>query len=140
MDQEVVYRQLLSTFLLGHAWFRSILETVRSLNPPDWLVGAGVIRSLVWDHLHGYTTPTRLVDVDVVFFDPTDLRPDYDAESDSRITPYTLRPMSEVPLLRCEGCGHEFLWADNVKPNPHTGEKTIRCPRCGYQAGVISEK
>jgi len=80
MDQEATYRQQLSTFLLGHAWFRSILETVRSVNLPDWLVGAGVIRSLVWDKLHGYATPTALADVDVVFFDPTDLHPARDAE------------------------------------------------------------
>ena len=35
-----------------------MLETVRGCNPPDWLVGAGVIRNLVWDHLHQYQTPT----------------------------------------------------------------------------------
>jgi hypothetical protein len=80
MDQELIYRHQLSTFLLGHAWFRSILDAVRNLNLPDWFVGAGVIRSLVWDDLHGYTTPTLLADVDVVFFDPTDLRPARDAE------------------------------------------------------------
>jgi uncharacterized protein len=80
MDQDGAYRQQLSAFLLAHPWFRPILETVRSLDLPDWLVGAGVIRSLVWDHLHGYATPTRLADVDVVFFDPTDLRPEHDAE------------------------------------------------------------
>lgn len=50
----------------------SMLEAVRRCHPPDWYVGAGLIRSLVWDHLHGYTTPTKVSDVDVVFFDGHD--------------------------------------------------------------------
>ena len=85
MDQDGTYRQQLSAFLLAHLRFRPILETVRSLDLPDWLVGAGVIRSLVWDHLHGYATPTQLADVDMVFFDPTDMRPEYDAEVQAQL-------------------------------------------------------
>ena len=85
MDQDAALRQQLSAFLLGHPWFRPVLETVRSLDPPDWFVGAGVIRSLVWDHLHGYATPTPLADVDVVFFDPADLRPIRDAEVQAQL-------------------------------------------------------
>jgi hypothetical protein len=56
----------------------SILETVRACNPPDWLVGAGDIRNLVWDHLHQYQAPTQLADVDVIFFDPQDVRQERD--------------------------------------------------------------
>jgi hypothetical protein len=90
MDQDATYRQQLTAFLLGHSWFRPILETVRRLDPPDWLVGAGVIRSLVWDHLHGYVIPTALADVDVVFFDPADLRPARDAEVQAQL--HAMRP------------------------------------------------
>jgi uncharacterized protein len=90
MDEKVAYHQQLASFLLEHSWFRPILETVRSVNPPDWLVGAGVIRSLVWDDLHSYTTPTRLADVDVAFFDPTNLDPARDAELQAQLG--ALRP------------------------------------------------
>jgi hypothetical protein len=34
--------------------------------------------NLVWDHLHQYQTPTPLADVDVIFFDPQDVRPERD--------------------------------------------------------------
>lgn len=36
----------------------------------SWCIGAGAVRSLVWDHLHGFpaSTPT---DVDVAYFDPS---------------------------------------------------------------------
>jgi hypothetical protein len=56
----------------------SILEAVRMCNPPDWLVGTGVIRNLVRDHLHQYQTSTPLADVDVIFFDSQDMRPERD--------------------------------------------------------------
>lgn len=57
-----------------------ILRAARACNPPDWLVGGGVIRNVVWDHLHGYREPTPCKDVDLAFFDPHDLRPERDEE------------------------------------------------------------
>ena len=36
-------------------------------------MGAGFIRSAVWDVLHGYAEPTPLADVDVLFFDAADI-------------------------------------------------------------------
>jgi hypothetical protein len=59
-------------------WFMTVLEAVRDCNPPDWFVGSGVVRNIVWDQLHGYTQPTPLADVDVAFFDPDDLTPGRD--------------------------------------------------------------
>lgn len=61
-------------------WFRTLLEVARDIAPPDHAIGAGAVRTLVWDALSGATTPTPLRDVDLVFFDPHDLRRDRDAE------------------------------------------------------------
>lgn len=49
----------------------SALNAARVVDPPDWLIGAGAIRDLVWDRLHGARKPARPTDVDLVFFDPT---------------------------------------------------------------------
>src|SRR5688572_467422 len=49
-----------------------VLRLVESLNLPDWWIGAGFVRSKVWDHLHGYKTRTPLPDIDVIYFDRTD--------------------------------------------------------------------
>jgi uncharacterized protein len=76
--EEQIYRQELTQLIQSTPWLMSILETVRMCNPPDWLVGAGVIRNLVWDHLHQYQTPTPLADIDVIFFDQEDHRPERD--------------------------------------------------------------
>ncbi len=68
----------------NHAFMR-ILEAVRDCDPPDRLVGAGVLRNLVWDHLHGYRVPTPHRDVDVAFFDPADLSSDHDRQVETRL-------------------------------------------------------
>jgi hypothetical protein len=59
-------------------WMMTVLQAARDCQPPDWFVGAGVIRNLVWDHLHGYTQPTPARDVDLAFFDPDDFTPERD--------------------------------------------------------------
>src|SRR3989442_12212606 len=45
------------------------LDAARAVDPPDWLIGSGVIRNLVWDCLHGFDLPTTPRDLDLVFFD-----------------------------------------------------------------------
>jgi len=56
-------------FIIADCRRRAILEAVRRQRLPDWAVGAGFIRSAVWDALHGYAEPTPIADVDVLFFD-----------------------------------------------------------------------
>jgi hypothetical protein len=34
-------------------WLMGVLRAARDVDPPDWLVGGGVLRDLVWDRLHG---------------------------------------------------------------------------------------
>jgi len=77
MDEEEYTRELIS-IIRSNSWFMGVLKTARTYNPPDWLVGAGVIRNIVWDHLHGLREPTPLADVDVIFFDANDLSPERD--------------------------------------------------------------
>jgi N-acetylglutamate synthase-like GNAT family acetyltransferase len=49
------------------------LRAARTVDPPDWLIGSGVIRDLVWSRLHGLGQPDACKDVDLVFFDPAAL-------------------------------------------------------------------
>jgi hypothetical protein len=60
-------------FILADPWRWAVLEAVRRQRLPDWAVGAGFIRSAVWDALHGYAEPTPLADVDVLFFEESDV-------------------------------------------------------------------
>jgi hypothetical protein len=54
------------------------LWVARDVDAPDWLVCAGAIRDAVWDDLHGAPLTTAPRDVDVAFFDPSDLTPERD--------------------------------------------------------------
>jgi hypothetical protein len=61
------------------AWSMEVLRAVRAFGLADWAVGAGFVRSLVWDRLDGLPARTVLTDVDVLTFDPADTDPETDA-------------------------------------------------------------
>lgn len=50
--------------------FLAWLRAARDCCPPEWAIGAGAVRNLVWDHLTGRHNPPP--DVDVVFFGGAD--------------------------------------------------------------------
>ncbi|MBT2332383.1 nucleotidyltransferase family protein [Variovorax paradoxus] len=60
------------------------LRAVRSLGLRSWCIGAGVIRSLVWDILHDFDQRSAVEDVDVVYFD-ADAGPEQDADLEHRL-------------------------------------------------------
>jgi hypothetical protein len=76
--EEHEYQRKLCQIIRASDWFMQVLVAVRDCDPPDWFVGAGALRNLVWDRLHGYSAPTPIADIDVAFFDPTDLTPERD--------------------------------------------------------------
>jgi len=49
------------------------LKAARELGLNSWCIGAGLVRSLVWDHLHGFEEPSPCADVDLVFYCPDGL-------------------------------------------------------------------
>jgi uncharacterized protein len=54
-------------------WMMELLRTVKELNLPDWWICAGFVRSKIWDVLHGFNERTSIPDVDVIYFDQTNL-------------------------------------------------------------------
>lgn len=48
------------------------LWAARELALPDWALGAGFVRNLIWDHLHNKAEPTPLNDIDLIYLDPGD--------------------------------------------------------------------
>jgi uncharacterized protein len=70
----------LGSLVCSTPWLLEVLRAARDVDPPDWLVGGGVLRDLVWDRLHRRSRPPAPRDVDLAFFDPTRLDPARDAE------------------------------------------------------------
>jgi hypothetical protein len=60
------------TLINKDEWMMDVLKAARKLNFPNWWIGAGFIRSKVWDNLHNYKVRTPIPDVDVIYFDKTD--------------------------------------------------------------------
>ena len=54
------------------------LKVARDVDAPDWLLSAGAIRDVVWDDAHGRPLTAMPRDVDIGFFDPSDLSPERD--------------------------------------------------------------
>ena len=53
-------------------WMMDILEQAKKLNLPDWWIGAGFVRSKIWDVLHEYKERTPMSassDIDLIYFD-----------------------------------------------------------------------
>lgn len=53
-------------------WMMDVLTIVAKLKLPDWWIGAGFVRSKVWDTLQGNSIRTPIPDIDVIYFDPKD--------------------------------------------------------------------
>lgn len=54
-------------------WMMEILKSAKELNLPDWWICAGFVRSKIWDTLHHFSERTPLPDIDVIYFDPTNM-------------------------------------------------------------------
>lgn len=54
-------------------WMMEILRSAQSLELPDWWVCAGFVRSKIWDMLHGFNERTPLPDIDIIYFDSSNV-------------------------------------------------------------------
>jgi hypothetical protein len=66
-------------------WFMDALRAGRELGLAQWCIGAGALRNLVWDALHGHARPSALADVDLAYFCAADLDPARDAALQQRL-------------------------------------------------------
>ena len=66
-------------------WMMDILETAKSLNLPDWWICAGFVRSKIWDALHGFANRTPMPDVDVIYFDKSNLNEETEKELEQKL-------------------------------------------------------
>ncbi|MCD7060466.1 nucleotidyltransferase family protein [Pelagibacterium xiamenense] len=71
-------RAALEAIVRGHAVLMEVLEGLRAMELPDHLVGSGAIYNAVWSHLTGKPLLTGTKDIDVIYFDDSDLS--YEAE------------------------------------------------------------
>ena len=61
------------------------LRAARSLGLPDWCIAAGFVRNRVWDHLHGISPPRPAADIDVLYYDTSDVSKETERAIEARL-------------------------------------------------------
>jgi hypothetical protein len=61
-----------------------VLKVIQTLNPSLYL-GGGLVRNMIWDYLHGFSTATPVDDVDVIYFDKISDTKDHDRRVESEL-------------------------------------------------------
>ena len=72
--------------VLRSPWLLRALEVLARSGLPDAWIGAGAVRDVVWGHLHDVADPRGANDVDVPFFDASDVTPGRDLVAQRRLT------------------------------------------------------
>ncbi len=67
------YEEDLIKIIREQDWLMELLQATRELDLPDWYIAAGAIRNTVWNVRHGFPAQNNQQDVDVVYFDSTDI-------------------------------------------------------------------
>ena len=94
----------LRAWLAADHWRLACLEAAAALDLPDGWIGAGFLRSLVWDRLHGHSEATPLNDIDVLYFDPEDRSRAAEAALEARLRrsipglPWSVRNQARMHL------------------------------------------
>lgn len=67
-------------------WMMGIIRVAAQLDLPQWMIGGGVVRNKVWDHLHGFNREkVETPDIDLIYFDPADLSEATEKAHDARL-------------------------------------------------------
>ncbi len=108
--------QALEMIIRSNSILMNVLEGMRELDLPDWLLVSGAIYNNVWNYLTSRKNMTGVNDFDVFYFDGTDLS--YGAEDlqikrvekrfDKLSHPVELRNQARVHLWAPEKFGHSF--------------------------------
>ncbi|WP_080844535.1 nucleotidyltransferase family protein [Cytobacillus gottheilii] len=67
-------------------WMMNLLRAVQSLHLPDWWICAGFVRSKIWDTLHTFKERTALPDIDVIYYNPSNIDESEEKELESKLS------------------------------------------------------
>jgi uncharacterized protein len=75
----------IASFVSSRIDMMRLLTALEGESLPDAWIGAGFIRNAVWDFLTGRTGETPANDVDAIYLDASDLRPEADLAIEARL-------------------------------------------------------
>lgn len=111
-------------------WMMDILRSAQSLNLPDWWVCAGFVRSKIWDVLHEFHERTDLPDIDVIYFDASNV----DEEIEKRFEKILKQRQPTVPWsVKNQARMHTL---NNVQPYSSSVEAISKFPETATALGL----
>jgi len=126
----------LQQLVLKTDWLMSALRAVRSIHLPDWVIGSGAVRNLVWDELHGYTEPTPVNDIDVAYFDPGDVTRARDKALERQLAEVLPGVPWEVTNQAGVHLWYEQKFGDPIRPLTSTEDALSHWPETATSVGV----
>ena len=89
----------------------SALEQAAQLGLADWCIGAGFVRNLVWDKLHGNTTSTPCNDIDLIYFDAQHCSVERDRDIQRQLLQHSELPWSVKNQARMQQRNGDALYS-----------------------------
>jgi hypothetical protein len=120
-----------------------VLETVRGLDLPDWLIFSGAVYQRVLNHLTGRDPDYGIKDYDLGYFDPSDIS--YEAEDlvIRRVAAAFEPPLRDMVEVRNQARVHlwfEGKFGEAYAPLTCTAEALDRFTSASFSVGVRLEK
>jgi uncharacterized protein len=100
----------------SESWLMAALHAVAASGLPEAWIGAGAIRDVVWGQRHGGFDPTTVNDVDVVFFDPSDLSARRDETARQELAQLLDRPWEASNQAAVHTWYHHYFGGPPVLP------------------------
>lgn len=85
MFDNLKQEQIVEALVMRSEQIVSVLKTLRQVDSRLFL-GGGLIRNTVWDYLHGYSSPTPIDDIDVIYFDTLSSTKQHDQIIEQKLT------------------------------------------------------
>ncbi|HEY9274222.1 nucleotidyltransferase family protein [Achromobacter sp.] len=133
-EPEDPHAATLRRLVLAHAPLVRWLRAARDHGPLGGCIGAGAVRSLVWNHLHGYPAGSHApADIDFVYHDPTDLSPEHEARVANRLrtaapdAPWEVVNQARVHLWHRDSADLAPLPATSLAAGIATWPETATC-------------
>ena len=111
-------------------WMIKLLKYTKSLNLPDWWICAGFVRSKIWDMQHGFDERTTIPDIDVIYYDRTNIEKRVEKEHEEALK----RLLPTVPWsVKNQARMHNV---NNVPPYTSSVDAISRFPETATALGV----
>ncbi|WP_020407830.1 nucleotidyltransferase family protein [Hahella ganghwensis] len=95
------------------------LRIAESLKLNDWSIGAGFVRNLVWDKLHDYPEFTPVNDIDLIYFDETNITKEQDLSIEERLKLISDLPWSVKNQARMHIRNHDLPYCSTEDAMSH---------------------